>query len=124
MGVFCRDCVLLLSQEFGDHLSSCELLWKRLMWAVVIWIFFFQPQPWAGLCQSLLNDRDCERLVDSHSTCTAMESTAVRFPSVVGSLPGFVALLEQLFLMLFGLPALVSGCLLVGIVVLGCIDLG
>ena len=41
---------------------------------------------------------------------------------MVWSLPGFVALLRRLFLVLFGLTSLMSNGLLVDVVVLGCID--
>lgn len=54
----------------------------------------------------------------------AVVAATMRFPAVVLGLPRLAALTDQIFLSLFGLLALVSGCFVMDVMLFVLIDLG
>lgn len=64
-----------------------------------------------------------ELLAHPGPTGTAVISTAVKFPAVLVGLPGLAALVDKILLVLFGLLAMVSWCLVMYVVRLVFVDL-
>ena len=77
-----------------------------LVWAVHIRVCLIKLDLRARLLDAFLNGGGRQCLVNSDATGTALITASVRLPSVQGCLPCFGAELDQLFLVLLGVPPL------------------
>lgn len=94
--------VLLLFQQLGHNLRSCDLLLDRLVWAVLFRVHFIELDLWTGLRQPVFYGGSRESLRNPLTTSSALVAAPMRLPSVVWSLPRFAAVLDQLlFVLLF-----------------------